>query len=152
MRVTGSLRGGFEPFETRFRIAFRDEGEALLYGRRLSETMAVGETDPELAATSRTMADFSAAWQRSLKIVYSTTLTTPITDNTRIERALGIEQVQGLKQATAGDLLIGGPDLAGQAIQAGLVDELHMYVLPVLLGGGKARLPHGYRANLELMD
>lgn len=125
---------------------------ALLYGRRLYETMAVWETDPDLAATSPAMADFSAAWKRPVKIVYSTSVTTPITDNTRIEGTFDVEQVVHLKQATTGDLMIGGPDLAGQAIHAGIVDELHMYVLPAILGGGKPGLPVGNRAHLELLD
>lgn len=125
---------------------------ALLYGRRLYETMAVWETDPELAATSSAMADFTAEWKRPVKIVYSTTLTTPITDNTRIERAFDVAQVKALKQTTTGDLMIGGPDLAGQAIQADIVDELHMYVLPLILGGGKPGLPRGHRIHLELLD
>lgn len=124
----------------------------ILYGRRLYETMAVWETDPELAATSPAMADFSAAWKRPVKIVYSTTLTTPITDNSRIERALDIEQVRTLKRTTAGDLMIGGPELAGQAIQAGVVDELHLYVLPLILGAGTLCLPSGHRTDLELVD
>lgn len=79
--------------------------------------MAVWETDRGLAATSPAMADFSAAWKRPVTIVYSTTLATPSTDNTRIERALDTELIHTLKQLTTGDLMIGGPDLA--AIAAG---------------------------------
>lgn len=125
---------------------------AMLYGRRLYETMAVWETDPELAATSPAMADFSAAWKRPVNVVYSTSLTAPITDNTSIERTFDIDQVRHLKQVTTGDLMIGGPDLAGQAIRAGTLDELHMYVLPVILGAGKPGLPPGHRTHLELLD
>lgn len=124
----------------------------LLYGRRLYEAMAVWETNAQLAAHSTLFADFAAAWRTPRKIVYSRTLTAPATSNTRIESDFDPAALQELKATASQDLLIGGPDLAAHAFQAGLVDEVHLYVLPIVIGGGKPGLPPGTRADLELLD
>lgn len=124
----------------------------LLYGRRLYEMMAVWETDPALAGRSPAAAAFATAWQAPTKVVYSTSLTAPSTANTRIERAFDAEQVRALKAAADRDLLIGGADLAAQAFAAGLIDEVQLYVLPIVVGGGKPGLPTGMRVGLELLD
>ncbi|MDQ1640663.1 MAG: hypothetical protein QOJ90_14 [Actinomycetota bacterium] len=108
-----------------------------LYGRRLYETMAGWETMPELAAQSSLAADFAHAWQAPSKIVYSTTLATAPTANTRIERAFDITAVQQLKADASRDLTVGGADLASQALTAGLVDECTLFVWPVAVGVGK---------------
>jgi dihydrofolate reductase len=123
-----------------------------LYGRRLYETMAVWETDPTLAARSDLMADFASAWQAASKVVYSTTLATVSTADTRLERRFDPAAVKELKATAGGDLTVGGADLAAQAFQAGLVDECRLVILPVVLGGGKPGLPAGVRAELELLD
>jgi dihydrofolate reductase len=123
-----------------------------LYGRRLYEMMAVWETDPALAAASELRRDFAEAWQTAPKVVYSTTLAEPITANTRIERHFDPAAVRHMKTTTSDDLLVGGADLASQAFNAGLVDEVQLFVAPVYLGGGKPALTTDARAHLELLD
>ena len=123
-----------------------------LYGRRLYETMAVWETDPALAAQSDLMADFATAWQAASKVVYSTTLATVSTANTRLERHFNPTAVRELKAAASSDLTIGGANLAAQALKAGLVDECQLFVWPLAIGGGKPALPTDTRVDLELLD
>ena len=123
-----------------------------LYGRRLYETMAGWETDPTLTDQSPLMRDFAQIWQAADKIVYSRTLEKAITARTQIERDFDPEMVQRIKASSGGDLLVGGPDLAAHAIKAGLVNEWHLFVVPVVVGGGKRSLPTDIRLNLELLD
>jgi len=123
-----------------------------LYGRRLYEAMAVWETDAALAARSELMADFASAWQAASKVVYSTTLAAVSTADTRLERRFDPAAVRHLKATADSDLTVGGAELATQAFQAGLVDECHLYVWPVVVGGGKPGLPTGVRTDLELLD
>jgi dihydrofolate reductase len=122
-----------------------------LLGRRMYETMAVWETDSSLAE-SEIGADFAAAWQDSDKLVYSTTLAEPITRRTRIVPAFDADEVRALKEASAADLLIGGPELAAQALRAGVVDELRLVLAPVTVGAGKPAFPTDVRLDLELVD
>jgi dihydrofolate reductase len=123
-----------------------------LYGRRMYETMAVWETDSTLAAQSELTADYASAWQAADKVVYSSTLAAPLTANTRLERHFDPSAVLDLKAAAGRDLLVGGPNLAAQALVAGLVDELALFVWPVVLGGRNPALPTDTRADLELLD
>ena len=123
-----------------------------LYGRRLYETMAHWETDPALAAESELRADFATIWQSADKVVYSTTLSAVSTGRTRLERTFDPASVRETKASATGDLTVGGADLAGQALEAGLVDECHLLVHPVLIGGGKPALPNGIRTDLELLE
>ena len=123
-----------------------------LYGRRLYEVMAGWETDPTLAAQSPVMRDFAELWQAADKIVYSTTLATPSTARTRIERAFDPQAVRELKAAADRDLLVGGPELAAHAFAAGLVDECGLLLAPIIVGGGKRALPDHVRLRLELLD
>ena len=123
-----------------------------LYGRRPYEMMACWETMPELAAQSSLAADFAHAWQALSKIVYSTTLATAPTANTRMERAFDITAVQQLKADASRDLTVGGADLASQALTAGLVDECTLFIWPVAVGDGKPALPADARLSLELLD
>jgi dihydrofolate reductase len=123
-----------------------------LYGRRLYETMAGWETDPGLAGHSPVMRDFAAIWQAAEKIVYSRTLEAVSTTRTRIEREFDPDAVRREKQAAGRDLLVGGAALAAEAFRAGLVDELHLFLTPVLVGGGKQALPQGASQKLELLD
>ena len=120
-----------------------------LYGRRMYETMRAWETmdDP-----SPVMRDFAQMWRGADKVVYSTTLAEATTSRTRIERAFDAEAVRRMKAGAERDLVIGGPSLAGQAIAARLVDEYHLFVTPVVVGGGKRWLPEGVRLELELLD
>ncbi|MGZ4804531.1 MAG: dihydrofolate reductase family protein [Acidimicrobiia bacterium] len=123
-----------------------------LYGRRMYETMAVWETQPALAAESELRADFANVWQAADKIVYSTTLQSVSSANTRLERRFDPDAVRDLKASIAGDLTIGGPTLAAHAFNAGLVDECQLFVHPVVVGEGKPAFPNDARIQLELLD
>ena len=123
-----------------------------LYGRRLYETMAVWETDATLAAQSEPMADFATVWQAADKVVYSTTLQAASTARTRLERSFDPDSVRDLKRSATSDLTVGGANLAAHAFKGGLVDECHLLIHPVVVGGGKPALPRDTRADLELVD
>jgi dihydrofolate reductase len=123
-----------------------------LYGRRMYETMVGWETDLTLADQSPVMQDFAQIWQAAEKIVYSKALETVSTARTRIERDFDPEAVRQMKARAGGDILVGGPELAAQAIKAGLVDEWHLFVVPIIVGGGKRSLPNDVRLKLELLD
>ena len=123
-----------------------------LYGRRLYELMAVWETDPAATPQSPAAREFAQLWQAADKVVYSRTLQAAATTRTRIERDFDPEAVRRLKAAAERDLTVGGPDLAAQAITAGLVDEVQLFVWPVVVGGGKRFLPDRVRLQLELLD
>jgi len=126
--------------------------ETHLYGRRMYETMAVWETDPALAAQSELGADFAHVWQAADKVVYSTTLDTVSTANTRLERRFDPDSIRAMKAAASSDLAVGGPNLAAHAFEAGLVDECHLFICPVLVGRGKPSLPSELHTTLELLD
>ncbi len=126
--------------------------DTFLYGRRLYEAMALWETMPTLAAQSSLTAEFSNVWKAPRKIVYSTTLTTAPTTNTRIDRAFSAAAVQQLKAEASRDLTIGGANLAAQALNAGLVDECIMFVWPMTVGDGKPAFPADAEHSLELLD
>src|SRR5512147_761415 len=123
-----------------------------LYGRRMYEAMMVWETDPNLAAQSPLMRDFAETWQAADKIVYSRTLETISTRKTQLERSLDPEAIRQLKEAVEQDILIGGPELAAQAFRSGLIDECHLFLIPIIVGGGKPSLPDNVRLELELLD
>ena len=123
-----------------------------LYGRRLYETMAVWETDATLAAQSEPMADFAKVWQAGDKVVYSTTLRAVTTARSRLERNFDPDSVREMKRSRPGHLTVGGANLAAHAFKGGLVDECHLFIHPVLVGGGKPALPRDARAEFELMD
>jgi dihydrofolate reductase len=123
-----------------------------LYGRRMYETMVGWETDHTLADQSLLMRDFAEIWQAANKIVYSKTLEAVSTARTRIERDFDPEAVRQMKALAGRDLIVGGPKLAAQAFKAGLVDELHLFVAPMVVGGGKRSLPNEVRLKLELLD
>jgi dihydrofolate reductase len=123
-----------------------------LYGRRLYETMVGWETDPSLADRSPLMRDFAEIWQAADKIVYSKTLEAVSTARTRIERDFDPEAVRQMKSLAGRDLIVGGSELASQAFEYGLVDEYHLFVAPMVVGGGKRSLPDNVRLKLELLD
>jgi dihydrofolate reductase len=122
-----------------------------LYGRRLYEVMVAWETIA-LAEQPPFMREFAEMWRAADKIVYSRTLDAGSSARTRIERDFDPEAVRRLKAGAAQDIMVGGPDLAGHAFQAGLVDECHLFVAPIVVGGGKPSLPSGVRLQLELLD
>jgi dihydrofolate reductase len=123
-----------------------------LYGRRMYETMLYWETAHTLPGRPSSVRDFTGIWQAAGKIVFSTTLQSVSTASTRIERNFDPGMVRQLKSAAEHDMTVGGADLAGQAIKAGLVDELQLFLVPVVVGGGKRALPNGVRSDLELLD
>jgi dihydrofolate reductase len=121
-----------------------------LYGRRLYEVMVAWET-MDVEDEPPVMRDYAELWRAAEKIVYSRTLEGASSARTRIERELDPEEIRALKARSDRDLSIGGAELAGQAITAGLVDECHLILAPVLVGGGTAALPDGVRFDLELL-
>jgi dihydrofolate reductase len=122
-----------------------------LYGRRMYETMMVWETDPNLAAASPLMRNFAEIWQAADKIVYSKTLETISTRKTQLKQTFDPEAIRQLKATGEQDILIGGPELAAHAFRAGLIDECHLFIIPILVGGGKSALPDNVRMELELL-
>ncbi|MCO5219758.1 MAG: dihydrofolate reductase family protein [Thermomicrobiales bacterium] len=123
-----------------------------LYGRRMYEVLAPWETDLDLGAHSDLHAEYARVWQSANKVVYSSTLAVPITANTRIERHFDPDAVRSLKETSDHDLLVGGPTLASQALAAGLVDEVVLYVWPIVLGGRNPALSVDTRIDLELVE
>jgi dihydrofolate reductase len=123
-----------------------------LYGRRLYEVMIGWETMHTVPDLSPATYDFARLWQAAEKVVYSRTLTDVATTRTRLERDFDVDRVRAMKAAASADLSIGGAELAGQAIAAGLVDRYHFIVSPVAVGGGKPALPGGVRLDLQLLD
>ena len=120
-----------------------------LYGRRLYDVMAGWET---AASESPLLRDFAEIWRAADKVVYSRTLPEVTSSKTRIERAFEPDAVRRMKEVAERDITVGGPNLAAQAIRAGLVDELHLFLTPILVGGGTPSLPADVRVKLELLD
>jgi dihydrofolate reductase len=123
-----------------------------LYGRRMYETMVFWETANAGAGSSAVSRDFAVIWRAAEKIVYSRTLQTVSSARTRIEHRFDPDAIRGLKEISEANISIGGAELAGQAIAAGLVDECNLFLGPVIVGGGKRALPDNVRAQLELLD
>jgi dihydrofolate reductase len=123
-----------------------------LYGRRMYETMVFWENPPALAEQPPVVQDFAQIWQTADKIVYSKRLQTVTSARTRIERDFDAEVVRQLKATASRDLTVGGADLAAQAIEDRLVDEYQLFLVPVVVGGGKRFLPEDVLLNLELLD
>jgi dihydrofolate reductase len=122
-----------------------------LLGRRLYEVMSSWETI-DLADQPRFIRDFAEIWRAADKIVYSRTLETVSSARTRVEREFDPEAVRAMTAAAGRDLTVGGPTLAARAFEEGLVDELHLFVVPIVVGGGKQSLPDNVRIELELLD
>ena len=120
-----------------------------LYGRRMYEALAVWETMDDPAPVMR---DFAQIWRAADKVVYSRTLQEVASARTRIEREFDPEAVRRMKAAAERDLTIGGPELAAEALRAGLVDEINLLLSPIVVGGGNPALPAGLRIALELLD
>lgn len=123
-----------------------------LYGRRMYEVVAAWESDDILVDQPPLMHDFASIWRSADKIVYSRTLADVSSRRTRIEREFDPEAVRELKEAAEGDITIAGPDLAAQALRADLVDEVHLFLNPIVVGRGKPALPDDVRVPLELLD
>jgi dihydrofolate reductase len=123
-----------------------------LYGRRLYEVMVAWETVDTGADQQPVARDFAEIWQAAEKVVYSRTLEAASTARTRIERDFDPEAVRRMKASAQRDISVGGAELAAVAFRAGLVDECHLLLSPVLVGGGKRALPDDVRLELELLD
>ena len=121
-----------------------------LYGRRLYEEMTGWETTPE-AGQPPLMLDFARIWRAADKVVFSRSLEAVSTARTRIERDFDPALVRQLKARADRDITVGGPELAAEALKAGLVDECHLIVCPIVVGGGKKCLPSGVRLPLGLL-
>jgi dihydrofolate reductase len=123
-----------------------------LYGRRMYETMLFWETADALPDPPQVILDWARQWQAAEKIVYSRTLAEPRSARTRIEREFDPDAVRRMKAESPHDITVDGPELAAEAIRAGLVDEFQMIVSPVIVGGGKRFFPEGVRLDLELIE
>jgi dihydrofolate reductase len=122
-----------------------------LYGRRMYEVLVAWET-MDTAEEPPFIGDYAEIWRAADKIVYSRTLETASSARTRIEREFDPEAVREMKASSDRDISVGGPDLAAQAIKAGLVDEFHLFLTPIVVGGGTRSLPEDVRVKLELLD
>lgn len=159
-----SLDGFIEDDEGSFDFAFPDaevhgvanELEAgigtHLFGRRMYETMAVWQDVTEGPGVSAEEVDFAATWRDLDKVVYSTTLDEIWTPRTELLREFDPAEVRARLDAADRDISISGPGLAQHAFRAGLVDEIHLFLFPVVVGGGKPGLPRDVRLDLELVD
>jgi dihydrofolate reductase len=127
----------------------RDVG-TYLYGRRLYDVLVAWET-MDTAAEPPEVQDYARQWRAAHKVVYSTTVTEPRSARTQVEPAFDPEAVRRLLAGSAHDVLIGGPHLAAHAFRAGLVGEVHLFVSPVLVGGGTRALPRDVRIDLDLV-
>ena len=123
-----------------------------LSGRRMYETMVFWETVSTETDEPPVFWDYAEIWRAASKIVYSQTLQTVSSARTRIEREFDPNAIRRLKQSSEADITVGGAELAGHAIGAGLVDECHLFLCPIVVGGGKRALPDNVRAQLELLD
>ena len=141
-----SLDGYIEDEKGRFDWAFPD---AELHAFINDLERPIGTDEPGLAAVE---ADFAEVWRALDKVVYSRTLDAIWTPRTRLEREFEPATVRRLKEAADRDISVSGPDLAQHAFRAGLVDEVHLWVFPVIVGGGKPGLPRDVRLDLELVD
>ena len=122
-----------------------------LYGRRMYETMVFWETAGLADDDPDVIRDFGSLWRAADKIVFSKTLMSVTTARTRTERDFDPGSIRRLKQSGDADLSVGGAELAGQALAAGLVDEIQLFLVPVIVGGGKRALPAGVQARLRLI-
>ncbi|WP_061963684.1 dihydrofolate reductase family protein [Demequina aurantiaca] len=134
----------FNDFERAFDTA--------LYGRAMYETMVYWETNPGPEDQSPIAQEFAEVWRSQHKIVYSATLEDIASERTSLERVFDPEAVHDMVRAEPRDVSIGGPTIAATALRAGIVDYVNLLVLPHVLGGGLAALPHGYRAALDLVE
>jgi dihydrofolate reductase len=121
-----------------------------LYGRRMYETMVYWETF-EGSDDDPTELAFGEIWRAASKVVFSTTLEKPSSAKTRIERCFDPASIQRMKQTSERDISINGANLAGQAIEARLVDDIHLFITPVVIGGGKRALTANLQTNLDLL-
>jgi len=135
---------------------FVNEGErpigTYLYGRRMYEVMRYWDTPAAVDDQPEFVREYATIWRAADKIVYSKTLDAVSTARTRLERAFDAGTVRRLKADARADISVSGPHLAAEALRAGLVDELRLFLTPIVVGGGNRALPDGVRAPLTLLD
>jgi dihydrofolate reductase len=122
-----------------------------LYGRRMYEVMGAWET-MDLSEQPPFIRDYAEIWRAADKIVYSKTLETVSSVRTRLERDFDPGSIRQMKAQARADISVGGPDLAAKAFKSGLVDECHLFLTPIIVGGGNRSLPNDVRLKLELLD
>ncbi|MDQ6929050.1 MAG: dihydrofolate reductase family protein [Candidatus Eremiobacteraeota bacterium] len=122
-----------------------------LYGRKMYETMAYWES-PQLEGNPSEHREFARIWQAAQKIVFSRAMTERVTRNTRFERDFNAEAIRKIKDEVPDDITIGGSELASRALETDLVDECHLFVYPIVIGGGKPAFHKPIRRRLELVD
>jgi dihydrofolate reductase len=123
-----------------------------LYGRRMYEVMRYWETDEATRGEAPLELDYARIWRKAEKVVYSRTLGSVSSARTRIERDFDAAAIRREKARAGSDISVGGPGLAARALEAGLVDELGLFVVPTVVGGGTRSLPDHVRLELELVD
>jgi dihydrofolate reductase len=123
-----------------------------LLGRRMYEVMAIWQDFPGIENEPPVMQEYAAIWQGANKVVYSTTLPSVTTTRTRLERSFDPLQVRAMVSDVEQDVSVGGPTLAASALRAGIVDDVHLIVVPIIVGGGKPCWPSGVRLSLDLVD
>lgn len=152
---TGGFEWAMPDAETHAFINRQEGGVGThLFGRRMYETMAVWETvgQSDESSVSPEELQYAEMWRGTDKVVYSRTLDAVSTTRTRLEREFDSGKVAAMKTASDGDLTVSGPELARHAFEAGLVDEVGLYVFPVMVGAGRPGLPEGVRMELELSE
>ena len=123
-----------------------------LYGRRMYESMVYWETaNVKKGDGSEEIREFAHIWRAAEKIVYSQTLQSASSARTRVEREFNPDEIRRLKESSEADITIGGSELAGMAMKEGLIDECHLLVNPIILGGGKRALPDNFPMRLDLL-
>jgi dihydrofolate reductase len=123
-----------------------------LYGRRMYEVMRYWETDEATRGQEPVELDYARIWRKAQKVVYSKTLRSVSSARTRIERDFDAAAIRRQKEQAGSDISVGGPGLAARCLEAGLVDELGLFVVPTVVGGGTGALPGHVRLELELLD
>lgn len=161
MSLDGFIAGEFDPYQNwappdeEVSAVINDLHRPIgtyLYGRKNYETMVPWQTPEVIPGLSPSMTDFAPIWQAADKIVYSKSLATVSTPKTRLVREFEPQAVRDLKAQLPHDMSVAGPTLAAQAIRAGLVDEVHLFIIPIIRGGGLAVLPRDVGVKLELLD
>lgn len=122
-----------------------------LLGRRMYDVLVAWET-MDTADEPPAMEDYAEIWRTADKIVYSRSLDAVTSAKTRLERSFDPDEIREMKTSAERDLSVGGPDLAAQAFRAGLVDEIQLFLAPVVVGGGTRALPGEVRLDLELLE
>lgn len=123
-----------------------------LYGRRMYEVMRYWETASTGNGEPSAGQEFAKMWQANDKIIYSRSLENVSTARTKLEREFDPAVIRRMKADASRDIAVSGPTIAGQAMKLGLVDECHLFLSPIVVGGGTPALPDNVRIQLELLD